>query len=343
MAEWLLVETFGGAGPSLIAIGRSPKPFVPLRKVLRNPRSLALAATAIDEVLHTGAAIDRHSDSGERSVHARPLTVDGTRTHGVYLWMGRPDEPVPTADPAGAWSWDPRAGISWRSADLLDLYGVAPERRTVESSIAGAFARMLTNRDEGEALAKIVRPAPGAEHQGLWTVQRDDNMLRAAHFSFRIVEDRRSQGGPGIVLRGITHDIGPAEQTPAAPVPLALEYTVLAASTEAGEYRAIVNPRTLNLIRWVGDPMPGLAWDRLPGEPVPAIHPADLPVAREMARGLARGRTRGVVRVRAADGGWRALDVRASALALNRHTKAGLVTVTTAETNECAAGSSEAG
>lgn len=94
---------------------------------------------------------------------------------------------------------------------------------------------------------------------------------------------------------------------------MVLEYRVLKAATEEWEYRAIVNLKTLQLIRWVGDPMPDSAWESVDAYQVkPGMHPEDLPVALEMSAGLARGKTQGTVRFRQLDGKWKACDVRAT-------------------------------
>lgn len=40
MSKWMLVETFGGAEPSVIGVGSTPRRMVPLEAVLSRGRSL---------------------------------------------------------------------------------------------------------------------------------------------------------------------------------------------------------------------------------------------------------------------------------------------------------------
>jgi hypothetical protein len=42
---------------------------------------------------------------------------------------------------------------------------------------------------------------------------------------------------------------------------MVLAQQVLAAEQEPGKHRTIVNLRTLTLLRWVDDPMPGIVWE----------------------------------------------------------------------------------
>jgi hypothetical protein len=51
------------------------------------------------------------------------------------------------------------------------------------------------------------------------------------------------------IVRGITHDIGAAEQTPSAPPRMVLAQQVIAAEKQPGKHRAIINLRQLTLIR----------------------------------------------------------------------------------------------
>ncbi|MGK8525088.1 GAF domain-containing protein [Nocardia asteroides] len=328
MTKWILVECFSGPPGRVIAVGSAPKSFVPLTNILRNPLSLADADAALRQASATGAPVARVSDDGRRTVRAEPLLIAPRRAHAVRLWVGPVRETVAAPDPMGAWHFDLTTNRSVRSVDLLDLYGVAPEDRAAELAIASAFTRLVTNRDESEALAKIVNSAPGTEHQAVWTIRRDDNALRAGHFACRIIVEPDGTGDRHVLLRGVTQDIGAATSVSAAPPPTILEHTVLEAATEPGEYRAIVNLRSLRLIRWIGAPMPDIAWEDLPGQPMPQIHPDDLGTARTMSRDLARHRTEGTVRLRRVDGGWQRVRIRAALMALDQHTTAGLATVT---------------
>jgi hypothetical protein len=60
--------------------------------------------------------------------------------------------------------------------------------------------------------------------------------------------------------------------------------------------------RTLNLLRWVDDSMPGIAWENDTEHP-PAIHPDDLAAAKQMSAQLAiDGRVSRALRFRGTSG-----------------------------------------
>ncbi|GAB0107266.1 DUF5628 domain-containing protein [Nocardia sp. JMUB6875] len=325
--RWLLIETFGGGEPTVIGLGSAPRKFVPLSQIFRQRETLATIKGAIAATEAALAPVEIMSGDGRRRTLTHPLLITPERMHAVLVWSGPVDEQVPPRDPVGAWYFNLSTSKSTRSDDLLDLYGVAPENRAREHAIAGVFTRVITNSDESDALAKIVRSAPGTEHQAVWTVRRDDGALRAAHFSCRLLEEHDAAGQSEVFFRGVTHDIGDATDVSAAPPPVILEHRVLDAAAEEGEFRAIVDLRTLRLLRWMGPAMPELAWQSLAGEPEPQIHPEDLDTAKSMSRNLAHQRTAGHLRLRALDGGWKRVHARAVLMALDQHTTAALVTI----------------
>ncbi|GAB3208052.1 GAF domain-containing protein [Nocardia tengchongensis] len=325
--RWLLIETFGGGEPTVIGLGSAPRKFVPLSQMFRQRETLSAIRGALATTLARLGPVDTVGEDGRRRTVTVPLLITPERMHAVLLWSGPVEEEIPPRDPVGAWYFNLSTSKSTRSDELLDLYGVAPENRAREHAIASVFTRVITNSDESDALAKVVRSAPGTEHQAVWTVRRDDGALRAAHFSCRILEERSAAGETEVFFRGVTHDIGDATEVSAAPPPVILEHRVLDAAAAEGDYRAIVDLRTLRLLRWMGPAMPDIAWQSLAGEPEPEIHPEDLATAKTMSRDLAQSRTSGVLRLRTLDGGWRAVRARAVLMALDQYTTAALVTV----------------
>ena len=327
MSNWLLVETFGSAPPSVIGIGNSPKKMVPLRKILGRGHSLEDIETAIDKATAAGTRVE-HSSVKHRHVIAEPLLTFTERVHGVYIWSGPSHQTPPAHDPAGAWYFNLTTDVIGGSDDLLDLYGVAPELRRHQRHTAEAFTRLIPNTDVAAALAKIVRSEPGAEHQAIWTVLRDDGEKRAAHFSTRAIAETNNQGETEVVLRGITHDIGPADETPAATPPIVLEQRLLDSMAEPGHYRAIINLKTFWIIRWLDEPLPGLGWELDEQNPLPWIHDDDLPAAYTLTAELATSpRTAGTLRFRGHDGHWHPLSVTLNLVLLDQYTTAGLLTI----------------
>ncbi len=329
--RWLLIETFGGV-PTIIGIGSRTPAFKSLSDTLRHPGTLTAAQQVLTRLMIEPREIDEVV--GGRRVLARPLCTFEGRMHGVQLWVGMESEVPPPRPTAGAWFFNITGGKASGSEDLFDLYAVPERARRTETAMAGAFTRLFAGRDQGDAIAKIVSSQPGTEHQALWTVTRDDGEERAAHFSCRMYAEKDEvSGGEQVILRGITHDLGPAAHVSKAPSPVVLEYRVIEAAAAAGEYRALLHPRTLSLIRWVADPMPEVAWERNVGEPDPQIHPDELGRVRRAIRTLTGppGYVAGTVRVRGRDGTWVRIAGKASLMPLDEATTAVLVTASFAK------------
>ncbi|WP_420749431.1 GAF domain-containing protein [Rhodococcus sp. O3] len=327
---WLLISAFGGAEPTLIGQGNQPKSFIPLDRVFRSRHTASTAMLEVQQLvldmINRPSPIDHTATSGSRMV-AMPLLNSERRLHGLHLWRGRVDETPPDRDPVGAWHFNLTLGQASGSDDLFDLYRVAEEDRRSTVAQAGAFTRLKTNLDEGEALAKILRSEPGTEHQAVWTVVRDDGEERAAHFSCRMLRE-----GEHVILRGLTHDIGPAASARvAAQAPVVLEHRIVETKLRPGEHLAYVDLRRLQLVKWRGEPMPGIAWENLPGQPTPGIHPDDVSIARRMVDDLAHRSTSGEIRFRALDGTWRLVHLEVSLMMFDQHTTGGLVTARFAE------------
>lgn len=328
--RWLLIETFGGEGheePTVIGIGRTPKRMVPIASVLGRGRYLDDVRALVARVADSGRPVRAKSLDGRRQLIGDPLICFSGQVHGVYAWTGDPGEQPPPRDLAGAWYFNLTTDKIGGSDDLLDLYGVAPEDRRQERLTAEAFGRLLPNADEASALALLVKAQPGTEHQATWTVRRDDGELRAVNLACRVVAETYMDGSREVVLRGITHDLGPADSTPSAPRSMVLAQQVIAAERAKGKHRAIMNLRTLTLVRWIDDPMPGIAWEN--DAPFrPAIHPEDLALARRMSDQLKTAeQSEGRLRVRSVSGGWIPVAVTARLMLLDRQTTAALVTV----------------
>ena len=120
MSKWLLVETFGGAPPSVIGIGNAPKKMIPLRTILSRGHSLEDVEKAIAEATASHALVE-FSLARHRHVVGQPLLTFSGRVHGVYIWSGAADQEPPAHDPAGAWHFNLTTDVIGGSDDLLDL------------------------------------------------------------------------------------------------------------------------------------------------------------------------------------------------------------------------------
>lgn len=330
--EWLLISVYEGIDTAaVVAVGSSPRPFLPLehqfttRRTGVNKKAVAGVVEALTMLAASPSLEKVDVEQNNRRTWAIPLRHDNGSLHAAYVWRGPVDETPSPRRPAGAWEFDLTVGTAHGSSDLFDLYGVPDEDRRSGVAQAGAFDRLRTNADEGAAYAKIVNSVPGTQHQAVWTVERNDGAMRAAHFSCRMVEDKTNGH---VILRGVTQDIGAAENVQAAPPPTILEHRVLEAISRPGEYRAIVDLKRLRLIRWHGDPMPGIAWESVADQPKPELHPDDAAIAQAMSRQLATASpVAGVLRFRGLSGEWVALHVQVALMALDQSTTGGLALV----------------
>jgi hypothetical protein len=261
-------------------------------------------------------------------VIADPLLAFTGNVHGAYVWVGAANEEPPTRDLAGSWHFNLTTDTIGGSSDLLDLYGVLPEHRQTERATAEAFERLIPNADASAALAILVRSQPGDEHQAVWAIRRDDGAVRAGHLSCRAVEEFH-EDQRHVVLRGITQDIGAADDTPAAPPPPVLEQRVLESMAEPGTYRALVNLKTMRILRWIDAPMPGLAWRHDPHETGSRqwIHRADRELAQQLSADLASGHAKATLRLAGTDGAWLPVEITANIVLLDQHTTAALFTM----------------
>jgi hypothetical protein len=327
--RWLLLEAFRGPGcePTVIAVGRTPKRMQPLSTVLRRNPYIDELRALIARVVLTGEPVNRELTSDHRrQIIVHPLKSFRGNVHGVDLWTGDLDEEPPGKDLAGAWYFDRKTNRTGGSDELLDLYREPVEARRTERATAEAFGRLIPPPDETDALATLARAEAGAFHQATWTVVCNDGTRRAVNLAARFVEEVHPDG-THVVCRGITHDLGDAGTTPSAPRGNMLAQRVVDAEAEPGTYRAVVELTNLTLLRWVGPPMPKVAWKLEDGYHA-AVHDDDLATAKELAARLrVDGRAMGALRVRAADGGWMQVRVDARLMQLDEHTSAALVFV----------------
>lgn len=322
--EWCLVETFGLKPPTLVGLGSRPRSMVPLDKFFARSRtSLAMAHRALEHVTAAAQPYDVTTSAGRRCL-AHPLSAYDGQVNGAWLWLGGPGDAGPAVphDIAGAWYFNLSSFEVAGSDELLDLYRQPMEQRRTKRAMGEAFTRLTAGPDASEALAKIVQSVPGTEHQAIWTVVCDDGARRAAHFSCRALP-HETQDGSQIVLHGITHDIGPADDVPQAPHLAVLERRVLDAAAESGTHRAIVDVRTGRIIQWVDSPPSTIDW-AVPG--IDIFHPNDAEVVHNLNR-LVDGAVTRSIRLRGTDAEWTAVNVTSQPMLLDNSTTAALWTI----------------
>lgn len=327
--DWLLIETLGPE-PTVVAVGRQAKKMVPLPAILGRNRHFPLINEAIQGSISAKTAADFPVPGSDRIIHTHPLVMTTGHVHGTHLWLGNQDATPPERPIAGAWSWNLGADTVNLNAGALIVNGITDREPGEAGNIAESFRYIEPNPDEADALAKVVNAHIGATHCATWVGKGEDQQLRRVHFSARIFEE---PGTHHRLVRGLNINTGP--DTPLTPEqqPRILAQQLLDAIAEPGTYRAIVNLRTLNLLKWAGEPMPDIDWEYDP-ENKPKLHPDDIPIAKEMARGLREApklggilKTEGTLRVRGRSGQWIRLHTTANLTLLDENTTAALVTI----------------
>jgi hypothetical protein len=351
MAEWLLVETFGGRPPTVLAVGNAPKKMVPLDRILRRERDVTDVLALLARVVQGRQIVRAPTSDGQRQMIGEPLLAYDGREHGydrniydgrvqgVWVWLGRTGENPPPHNMAGSWTINLTRGVSARSDELLDLYRASPGNRKSVQSLAELFAngRLRPGADEAAAIALMVEAQEGDEHHATWTTVGDDGTTRAGRYSYRALAEANEAGDVEIIERGITHDTGPAESSSAAPTParMMLAERVLDVSTSPGTWRAIWDLHHEWLIKWIDEPAPtDIVWqyEQQDGR---GIHWDDRFAYRRMQRDLSEhGETTGTLRFRSADDGWTAYHIHARLMLLNQRTTSAFVTLTRPVTDD---------
>lgn len=218
MLGWLLIETFGDSKqPTVIGVGSTAKKMVPLKEILARGPGLLDVQAAVARARRERGRVEFLSADGRRRTVAVPLEAYSGHLHGVHVWTGPADDPLPERDPAGAWYFNITTDEIGGSDGLLDLYGEPEEKRRTQRFTAEAFGRLTT--DAGNALALLVNAKPGDDYQATWTVRRDNGAVRTAHFSTRAIPETTDAGAHHLVLRGYHSRLRPSRASPSRPTP----------------------------------------------------------------------------------------------------------------------------
>ncbi|MQY24356.1 GAF domain-containing protein [Nocardia macrotermitis] len=325
---WLLIETLDHSVPSVIAQGSAVKNMVPVETFFKRSKAKSELLALISRVCTT-AEPERITLPGNRFAVTEAICNDWGQVHGLWLRIIEEDEQPLAHDRAWAFVWNLTRGRVTRSKGLAPE-GSPEEQDRREWSIAEAFNILETGSDASETLVKIINADPGTIHQTTWPQKRPDGTLHDVNFAVRILLDHvpGRSGADDRILRGISHDLGEANNHDDPESPIMLAELVAATSADPGEYRAIVDVHSLRLLRWYGEPSPELVWEyedlRRLGQP--PIHPEDNSVVERMQRELDTGRAVGQVRFMTKSGNYQPFDLLAKLIVLNRSTTAALVT-----------------
>jgi hypothetical protein len=321
--DWLLVETLGRE-PAVVALGHQLRDLIPITTFLkRNPRRAAIQS-AIAESIQTSKGLVSITPKKARVIRTEPVLMSDGRIHGVQVWSGPSGEEPPERPVPGPLKWDITTGVATDTPESLTNMGRKVEMEEPEErAFAECWPSGELKPNEGRALAAAVRFEPGHTMCDTWD-GRDwqGNPIRVSF----MVRNGLEEGGDGrehMVARGMNWRAEPADQ-PASSDRLAQQ--ILRGLAEPGVHRALFDPHSWTLLKWLDAPCPFYDWRRIAADS-PRIHPEDEAKRAEMRTEFAAGAACAVLRLPAHDGGWAPIHVTVNRVELDDDAFAGLVSV----------------
>jgi hypothetical protein len=319
--EWLLVETLG-TEPAVVAMGRQLRNLVPIATFLRrNPRRAAIQS-AIAESLQTSQSLASITPKHDRVICTEPVLMSDGRIHGVHVWSGPaggepPERPIP-----GPLKWDMTLGVATDTPESLANMGRNVELEDAEER---AFAECWPSGDlkpnEGRALAAAIRSQPGHTVCDTW----DGTDWQGDHIRVSFVArnglEPGADGRDHMIARGMNWRAEPADRPPS---PDRLAQQILHGLARPGVHRALFDPHSWTLLKWLDEPCPFYDWRRISTD-APRMHPSDAAKMTAMTNEFAAGTTCGVLRMPGHDGGWVPVHVTVNRVEIDQETSAGLV------------------
>lgn len=320
--DWLLVETLGEE-PAVVALGRQLRNFVPISAFLRRNPHLAAIQAAVAESLQNSQSLVSITPKSGRVIRTEPVLMSDGRMHGVHVWSGPPAAEPPERPIPGPLKWD----MTLREAtDTPESLANAGRNLDVEKPEGRAFADSWPSGDlkpnEGKTLG-AVGAQPGQTLCDTW----DSTDWQGNHIRVGFVARNGLEPGPDgrdhVIARGMNWRAVPVEPVPSTD--RSAPRTVQGV-TEPGVHRALFDPRSFTLLKWLDEPCPFYDWRRIVTD-APPVHPRDEAKVAAMAAEFAGGATSGVLRMPGHDGGWVPVHVTASLVEVEQKTFAGLVSL----------------
>ncbi|MGW6699240.1 GAF domain-containing protein [Nocardia sp. NPDC055049] len=295
--DWLLVETLlPGGEPTVVAAGAHPRHWSglgSLRRVL-GPSRARIATEAVRRCHADGHA--QRLVEADTLVMTEPVPCAYGGVHGVRLWAGAVDTPIPPPRRVAAWDWDADTELAHHGPGLEELvFARDPEQVRVIRTPPEAFGRMARFDGRIEYFAMVARIDDGGVWQGEVDMAGDDDEVRHFQMITRAVPAQRR-------ISALMHAIPELDSAqPAADPDTAM---LRAVSQSSGVGVGIIELTSALIYEWAGPPLPPL--DRWLVER-PVIDPDDLATLRGACRDLARTPGTGrrlALRVRFAVGEW---------------------------------------
>jgi Family of unknown function (DUF5628)/Domain of unknown function (DUF5593) len=321
--DWLLVETLG-TEPAVVAMGRQLRNLVPITSFLRrNPRRAAIQS-AIAESLQTGQSLVSLTPKNDRVIRTEPVVMSDGRIHGVHVWSGPAGDDPPERPVPGPLKWDMTLGVATDTAESLTNMGRNVELEDPEER---AFAECWPSGDlkpnEGRALAAAVRFEPGHTVCDTWDgTDWQGNHIRVSF----VARNGLEPGGDDrdhMIARGMNWRAEPAERPPSSD---RLAQQILSGLAQPGVHRALFDPHSWTLLKWLDEPCPFYDWRRITAG-APRMHPSDAATMAAMTAEFAAGATCRVLRMPGYDGGWVPVHVTVNRVEIDHETFAGLVSL----------------
>ncbi|UGT57771.1 GAF domain-containing protein [Nocardia asteroides] len=178
--DWLLLETLvEDLAPTVVAEGARARQWVgPIwlhRKFGKQRAELALAAVRRCRAEQVSV---REVVDGQLVV-AEPVRCAFDGVHGVQLWIGDAEAPVPPRRRVGAWDWAADSELAYHGPGLEELiFARDPAEVKVVRTPPDAFGRMVGFDGRVEYFAMATALEPGGCWQGVVDMLGDDDVLR---------------------------------------------------------------------------------------------------------------------------------------------------------------------
>jgi hypothetical protein len=321
--DWLLVETLGRE-PAVVAVGRQLQDLVPVTVFLRRKAGRAAIQSAIAESLRTSQSLVSLTPKRDRVIRTEPVVMPDGRVHGVHVWSGPADDEPPERPIAGPLKWDMTMGVATDTPASLANIGRNVE---AEDSEDRAFAECWPSGDlkpnEGKALVAAVRSEPGHTVCDTWDgVDWQGNDIRVS-FVARNGLEIGANGRDHLVARGMNWRADAADRQQPSD---RLAQQILQGLARPGVHRALLDPHTWTLLKWLDEPCPFYDWRRIATDS-PKLHPSDQAKMAAMQAEFANGAACGVLRMPGRDGGWVPVHVTVNRVEIDHETFAGLVSL----------------
>ncbi|MBU9766944.1 hypothetical protein FR943_24275 [Mycobacterium sp. TNTM28] len=319
--DWLLVETLGSE-PVVVARGLHTKNLVPISAFLRRNPHLMAIQSAIRETVQAGKGLSSITPKNDRVIRTEVVQMSDGCIHGVHVWIGPADAEPPQRPVPGPLVWDLTAGVATDTAESLQNIGLNPATEAInDRTFADDLPRRDLNSSEAKVLAMAIRPVVGKTLCTTWDATDHRGEPITVGFAARVAQEAQEDGSHRLICRAMNWRS--ERENPAAPTD-SLAQRILNGLAQPGVHRALVDLDNWKLLKWLDDPASFFDWRNRDGGPA-RIHPID---ARHMARmttEFSSGVTTAVLRMRAADGGWRPVHMTVNRIELDDDTYAGLI------------------